>query len=83
ELFQQQSTLDAMVTMSPLSGFTYGLGISKFPQQLGYGHAGDTGGFYTIATINPMTRTAIILCFNQYSETFIGAVVGAIYNILN
>ncbi|MBL7138253.1 MAG: beta-lactamase family protein [Bacteroidales bacterium] len=83
ELFQQQSTLDAMLTWSPLSGGSYGLGISKFSQQLGYGHDGDTAGFYTFAAINPVTGTAIILCFNQYSETFMGAVVGAVYQIIS
>nr|NQU92795.1 beta-lactamase family protein [Bacteroidota bacterium] len=83
EIYQQQSTLDAMLTMSPLSGYTYGLGINKFPQQLGYGHAGDTAGFYTFATINPETGAAIILCFNQYSETFTNAIVTPVYALFS
>jgi len=82
QLYQQQSTLDAMLTFSPLSGCGYGLGIANF-DYLGYGHNGSTLGFLSMATINPENGTAIIFCFNQFSETFLSAVVNDVYQIID
>ena len=83
ELFQHQSTLDAMLNWSKLSQNTYGLGISNFPLNLGYGHDGSTAGFYSFATINPDDGAVIIFCFNQYSTTIMDAVISDISEIIN
>ncbi|TSA28814.1 MAG: T9SS C-terminal target domain-containing protein [Bacteroidetes bacterium] len=82
ELYQNQSTLDAMLTWTELSGGTYGLGISKHSQQLGIGHDGETVGFISFASVNPETGSAIVFSYNQHNREFLGSVVPAIYNLI-
>jgi len=82
DLFQNQSTLDAMIECSALSNGTYGMGIAKNSQQLGYGHAGETLGFISFASVNPETGSTIVLLYNTQDHDFQGAMVKAIYFLI-
>ena len=83
KLFQYQETYNLMTDWTTLSGQTYGLGIDNLSGELGVGHDGSTGGNYSFASINPQTGAMIILCFNQSSDTFMGAAINPIYKIIN
>lgn len=82
QLFQEQSTLDAMLSFSTFSENTYGLGIANINSGL-VGHSGSTMGFISLATINPQNGSAIIFCFNQHSNTFMKATADAVYKVIN
>ncbi len=83
KLFQYQETYNLMTDWTTLSGQTYGLGIDNLSGELGVGHDGSTGGNYSFASINPQTGAMIMLCFNQSSDTFMGAAINPIYKIIN
>lgn len=82
ELFSQEATLNAMLAFTPISNFSYGLGMLNFGEEIGFGHTGGTLGFFSCAMINPATSTALILIYNTYNNECMGAAVGAILGIM-
>ncbi|RJP33874.1 MAG: class A beta-lactamase-related serine hydrolase [Candidatus Omnitrophota bacterium] len=62
-LFQNRSTLDAMLTMTPESDYKYGLGIIH--GSLGYGHTGGTFAFASCATYRPEDGMTLVFAVND------------------
>ena len=67
-LYNEQGTLNAMLAFTPLSNFSYGLGISNGKTIKGLGHNGVTPGFVSFASVNPNDNTSVIFCCNSVSE---------------
>ena len=82
-LFNNISTLELMETGSPLSeNNSSGLGLHLYHNEFGFGHSGSTAGFLSVATVNPQTGTALILCYNQYNDDFMGIVASGYLDIV-
>jgi D-alanyl-D-alanine carboxypeptidase len=67
-LFQNKSTLDAMLTMTPQSGYRYGLGIALQPT--GYGHTGGTFAFSSYASYRPEDGITLVFLENDLNLYF-------------
>jgi len=80
DLYNEQSTLDAMLAFTPLSNFTYGLGISKFGSYVG--HNGLTLGFNSFATVESEGIVVLIFCYNSTYLDFSHVVTNGIKSIL-
>ena len=82
-LFASISTLELIKTGSPLSeNNSSGLGLHIYHNEFGFGHSGSTAGFVSIATVNPQTGTALILCFNQYDDEVMGLVASGFFDLV-
>jgi len=81
-LFKETATLNEMINFSPLSQYTYGLGICIFNEQIGLGHNGSTVGFISFAAYSPENNTTIVFCYNGMGMNLMSEIVQEILTLL-